>query len=979
MLNREKKTAMTRKGMVSNRLNKFSIRKYTVGTASILVGTTLVFGIGSQEAKAAESKNTESTNQNKLSGESESETANTNIDESKIDENKEKVTIDNNKQNNTESKINEEDSSKNQDKISSEISNSKNKIETPNNNQYDVKEQDKEVSQSQTAISNLGNQVIDGANSEEPVNSSKEDLQNKVEKTKEVLRGEDITNQSTAQPHTLSPNLEPKRLNAKMRFAVELPPSVAPKNVNNLITVIKQNITEGGTKDGIISAHDGEDIQYDTEFTIDNEVKSGDSMTVNYDKNVIPSDLTDKDLPVDIIDPSGEVIATGIYDKNTKQIKYTFTEYVNKYENVKARLTLYSFIDKKEVPNETDLNLSFSTANNSISKNVKVDYQSPMVHGNSNIQSIFTKLDEENQTIEQTIYVNPLSKNAQNAKVVIAGNEVDSNGDFVYGKGNTTIDSNTDISIYKVDSSRQLPQSNRIYDYSIFDDVTNQTNINKTYGNNQASIDFGNITTPYIIKVVSKYTPDSEGDLQITQGVRMQTTNSIGNYDYAGYSNFIVSTIDQSGGDGIIKPEEKFYKIGDYVWEDANKDGIQGRDENPISNVLVTLTYPDGTTKSVRTDSNGHYEFGGLTDKETYKVSFTTPNGYLPTIKNASNDYELDSNGESVTVTINGKDDLSLDSGFYKLPKYNLGDYVWEDTNKNGIQDQDEKGISGVTVTLKDENDKVIKTVTTDADGKYKFTDLDNGNYKVEFTTPEGYTPTTVTSGNDTEKDSNGLTTTGVINGADNMTLDSGFYKTPKYNLGNYVWEDTNKDGKQDSTEKGISGVTVTLKNENGEVLQTTKTDKDGKYQFTGLENGTYKVEFETPSGYTPTQVGSGTDEGIDSNGTSTTGVIKDKNNDTIDSGFYKPTYNLGDYVWEDTNKNGVQDKDEKGISGVTVTLKDENDKVLKTVTTDENGKYQFTDLNNGTYKVEFETPSGYTPTSVTSGNDTEKDSNGLT
>ena len=44
----------------------------------------------------------------------------------------------------------------------------------------------------------------------------------------------------------------------------------------------------------------------------------------------------------------------------------------------------------------------------------------------------------------------------------------------------------------------------------------------------------------------------------------------------------------------------------------------------------------------------------------------------------------------------------------------------------------------------------------------------------------------------------------------------------------------------------------------------------------------------------------------------------------------------------------------------------------FKTVTTDENGKYQFTDLNNGTYKVEFETPSGYTPTSVT-GNDTEK------
>ena len=34
------------------------------------------------------------------------------------------------------------------------------------------------------------------------------------------------------------------------------------------------------------------------------------------------------------------------------------------------------------------------------------------------------------------------------------------------------------------------------------------------------------------------------------------------------------------------------------------------------------------------------------------------------------------------------------------------------------------------------------------------------------------------------------------------------------------------------------------IENENGEVLQTTKTDKDGKYQFTDLNNGTYKVEL---------------------------------------------------------------------------------------------------------------------------------------
>ncbi|APT17460.1 YSIRK-type signal peptide-containing protein [Staphylococcus epidermidis] len=36
-----------------NKLNKYSIRKFTVGTASLLIGATLVFGIGN-EAKADE-------------------------------------------------------------------------------------------------------------------------------------------------------------------------------------------------------------------------------------------------------------------------------------------------------------------------------------------------------------------------------------------------------------------------------------------------------------------------------------------------------------------------------------------------------------------------------------------------------------------------------------------------------------------------------------------------------------------------------------------------------------------------------------------------------------------------------------------------------------------------------------------------------------------------------------------------------------
>lgn len=45
-----------------NKLSKYSIRRFSVGTASILVGATLLFGIGN-EADAAENTHTQSTSE----------------------------------------------------------------------------------------------------------------------------------------------------------------------------------------------------------------------------------------------------------------------------------------------------------------------------------------------------------------------------------------------------------------------------------------------------------------------------------------------------------------------------------------------------------------------------------------------------------------------------------------------------------------------------------------------------------------------------------------------------------------------------------------------------------------------------------------------------------------------------------------------------------------------------------------------------
>ncbi|HCZ9748496.1 TPA: carboxypeptidase regulatory-like domain-containing protein, partial [Staphylococcus aureus] len=991
MLNRENKTAITRKGMVSNRLNKFSIRKYTVGTASILVGTTLIFGLGNQEAKAAESTNKElneattSASDNQSSDKVDMKQLNQE-DNTKNDNQKEMVSSQGNETTSNGNKSIEKESVQSTTGNKVEVSTAKSDEQaSPKSTNEDLNTKQTISNQEALQPDLQENKSVVNA---QPTNEENKKVDAKTESTTLNVKSDAIkSNAETLVDNNSNSNNEnnadiilpkstaPKRLNTRMRIAAVQPSSTEAKNVNDLITSnTTLTVVDADKNNKIVPAQDY--LALKSQITVDDKVKSGDYFTIKYSDTVQVYGLNPEDIKNigDIKDPNnGETIATAKHDTANNLITYTFTDYVDRFNSVQMGINYSIYMDADTIPvSKNDVEFNVTIGNTTTKTTANIQYPDYVVNEKNSIGSAFTETvshvgNKENPGYyKQTIYVNPSENSLTNAKLKVQAYHSSYPNNI--GQINKEV---TDIKIYQVPKGYTL---NKGYDVNTKEltDVTNQYLQKITYGdNNSAVIDFGNADSAYVVMVNTKFQYTTSESPTLVQMVTLSSDNS----KSASMGNALGFTNNQSGGAG-----QEVYKIGNYVWEDTNKNGVQELGEKGVGNVTVTVFDNNTNTKvgEAVTKEDGSYLIPNLPNGD-YRVEFSNlPKGYEVTPSKQGNNEELDSNGLSSVITVNGKDNLSADLGIYK-PKYNLGDYVWEDTNKNGIQDQDEKGISGVTVTLKDENGNVLKTVTTDADGKYKFTDLDNGNYKVEFTTPEGYTPTTVTSGSDIEKDSNGLTTTGVINGADNMTLDSGFYKTPKYNLGNYVWEDTNKDGKQDSTEKGISGVTVTLKNENGEVLQTTKTDKDGKYQFTGLENGTYKVEFETPSGYTPTQVGSGTDEGIDSNGTSTTGVIKDKDNDTIDSGFYKPTYNLGDYVWEDTNKNGVQDKDEKGISGVTVTLKDENDKVLKTVTTDENGKYQFTDLNNGTYKVEFETPSGYTPTSVTSGNDTEKDSNGLT
>jgi SdrD B-like domain/PKD domain len=462
--------------------------------------------------------------------------------------------------------------------------------------------------------------------------------------------------------------------------------------------------------------------------------------------------------------------------------------------------------------------------------------------------------------------------------------------------------------------------------------------------------------------------------------------------------------------------------IGDFVFNDANGNGIQDAGELGLAGVTVTLTYPNGTTVTTTTDANGNYNFPNLAPG-TYSVAFTTPAGLTasPSNQGANDGTDSDPVGGTVTgiVLTAGQVNNTVDAGFFAANVMNLGNIVWYDQNNDGTKQATETGIAGATVKLylDANNDNVadgaaIATVTTDANGLYNFTGLAAGNYIVGVTIPTGYAVVTANGGdpdNNTDNDNNGtntsvvgevrnsaitlaLTTEPTTDGDGNngnLTVDFGFKGTGS--IGDFVFNDANGNGIQDAGETGIAGATVILTYPNGTTITTT-TDANGNYSFPNLAPGTYSVAFTTPAGLTASPSNQGANDGTDSDpvGGTVTGIVLTAGqvNNTVDAGFFAANVmNLGNVVWYDQNNDGTKQATETGIAGATVKLYSDanNDNVadgaaIATTTTDANGLYNFAGLAAGNYIVGVNIPTGYAVVTTNGGdpdNNTDNDNNG--
>lgn len=369
-------------------------------------------------------------------------------------------------------------------------------------------------------------------------------------------------------------------------------------------------------------------------------------------------------------------------------------------------------------------------------------------------------------------------------------------------------------------------------------------------------------------------------------------------YDNVGSSTFQKAS---AMGDVEILCDMAPVQVGNRVWLDSDGDGVQDAGEPPISGVTVKLrpVNSDGSLgaaiATTTTNAKGEYYFSStttaaMTTGQPYVITFDNANDYgtngpldgmLLTSSTTSDaeknsdasvdDSSVDSFGVSAFPHISvpalspGVNVMTFDAGF--VAPVSVGNYVWIDTDRDGIQDANETGVAGAVLTVTDIDGSPVTDLygqpvgsqTTGPDGRYSFENLRPGQYKVSITYPEGYVATKAEQGSNNANDSHTNTATSVmlLSGQSDTTLDFGVI--PYVSVGGIAWFDTNDNGVHDVDERLLSDIEMTVTDAQGRpvfdvfgnAVTTMRTDASGNYAFTHLPFGTYVVRVAGQPGMT--------------------------------------------------------------------------------------------------------------------------------
>lgn len=423
---------------------------------------------------------------------------------------------------------------------------------------------------------------------------------------------------------------------------------------------------------------------------------------------------------------------------------------------------------------------------------------------------------------------------------------------------------------------------------------------------------------------IATTTTDSTGYFLFT-GV-ISGSYTVEQTDLAGFvsttPNLVPVSVGPGGAASVRFGDQQVGSISGVVFADFNGNGLREPSEQPLANVTITLRNGGGSVVATTvTDDNGFYQFTSLTPGN-YQVVESDPSGYVSTTPNVV----------PVVVVENGAATVN----FGDQQTGTVSGVVYSDFNGNGIQDPDEIGIPGVTITL-DLGGGNTRTMVSGPNGGYVFEGITPGSYGIIIEQdPTGYVSTTP----------NRIVVTLVSGGA----ATANFGDQQVGTISGKVFDDHDGDGVIDANENGIAAVTVTLLNAQGNVIATTTTAGNGNYLFTNVAPGNYTVVETDPVGYASTTLNQ-------------VGVYVAPGGAGVANFGDRPVGSVSGIQFNDLNGDGIQNAGELGIGGVTISLVDAGGTTIATTTTSSNGAYLFTNVPTGVYTVVAGAISGYVDT----------------
>ncbi|HAR6292453.1 TPA: YSIRK-type signal peptide-containing protein, partial [Staphylococcus pseudintermedius] len=608
-------------------------------------------------------------------------------------------------------------------------------------------------------------------------------------------------------------------------------------DVTSKVKVEKSSITGHQNKDktyhqsNTVNPHKAERVTLNYEWTFDKDIKNDDYFEFQLSDNVDTNGISTVKKVPNIVDTQNNdtVIAFGEINEQNR-VRYRFTDYVSKKDNVKGKLALNLFIKPDKVQTAGNITVSSTLGSIKTEETFNIEY----IDGVKNNEGVTLngRLDDLSKA-DQSFTHYTTFKPSQNELTNVSLKGTVTTGAMENGIAG-------EVKIYEFIGSGELPESvyANVNDTSHFNDITSNlsNSIKSTSTGYEITFDMKN-KKPYVIVYKGHYNKDASDFDFTTNAIGHQNLNrspynhywSYNHYFNLTWKNGVAFYSNNASGEGNDKPVPPTYGFSELVDTTQNTapatmtfqtTGVLEEIEDSV--VLNTLSQSgedrgENTSPIIETTE----------DSQPVEFEEETNHGIQDVTLHADAvDFEEETNhGEQDTVHHSDVVEYDEDTTTGMLTGA-ISDHTTE-------EDTMEYTTDGLLIEFDDEMNPNVSgqydDITTDTIEESShidtFTELES-----EFGQHDGivtFEEDTIVEKPKTEKGNRvplviDLSTPKHNHQFNIQPTDPNIDTSATYRIGDFVWRDEDHNGVQNDGEHGLEGVLVTLKTADGVVLNTT-------------------------------------------------------------------------------------------------------------------------------------------------------------